>query len=311
MSVRRDTRGNAGGQLLKTFLVLFLGLLVALLIWGFVVEPYILVDRTAYDVPIRNLSESWEGQRIAVIGDYQIGMWLDNEGTIERIVDLLVEERPAAVLIVGDFVYHPIQNSEREAQRAAELTRPLIEAGIPVYGVLGNHDYAMKGPDATAHPEIAERVFTTMEAIGVDMLANDAAALDLTGAPEATPLYIVGLGAHYPNEARPELALSRVPDDAPRIVMMHNPDTFERLPPNTAPLAVAGHTHGGQVSIPFTPEWTWMTFVREDAIHAAGWIDGYGAPGNRLYINRGIGFSILPMRINAPPEVTIFTLRAS
>ena len=92
---------------------------------------------------------------------------------------------------------------------------------------------------------------------------------------------------------------------------MHNPDSFEPLPSGTAPLAMAGHTHGGQVRLPFLPEWSWMTFAKEDEVHADGWIDGYGQPGNRLYVNRGIGFSIIPIRINCPPEITLFTLRLS
>ena len=62
------------------------------------------------------------------------------------------------------------------------------------------------------------------------------------------------------------------------------------------------------IRLPFTPEWSWITFRLEDEVHADGWIDGYGAPGNRLYVNRGIGFSVLPIRINCPPEITMFTL---
>ena len=89
---------------------------------------------------------------------------------------------------------------------------------------------------------------------------------------------------------------------------MHNPDTFATVPTGAAPLAVAGHTHGGQLRIPFTPQWTWLTYLAEDRIHADGWIEDYGRAGNRLYVNRGIGFSQLPLRINCPPEITFFTL---
>ncbi len=79
-----------------------------------------------------------------------------------------------------------------------------------------------------------------------------------------------------------------------------------------APLAIAAHTHGGQVRIPGLPAWTWINFFREEEVHADGWIDSFGAPGNHLYVNRGIGFSYVPIRINCPPEVTMFTLsRAS
>ena len=64
-------------------------------------------------------------------------------------------------------------------------------------------------------------------------------------------------------------------------------------------------------SIPFTPAWTWMSYTREDEVHADGWIQGYGAAGNRLYINRGVGFSVVPLRLGAPPELTLFTLVSS
>ena len=89
---------------------------------------------------------------------------------------------------------------------------------------------------------------------------------------------------------------------------MHNPDVFAELPAGTAPLALAGHTHGGQVRLPFMPSWSWFALVTQDAVHTDGWIDDYGAPGNRLYVNRGIGMSGLPVR-NCRPEVTLITLQ--
>jgi predicted MPP superfamily phosphohydrolase len=96
---------------------------------------------------------------------------------------------------------------------------------------------------------------------------------------------------------------------------MHNPAAFAALPGGSAPVTLAAHTHGGQVRLPFGlfPEWSWMTLVREAGFYgeADGWIDGYGRPGNRLYINRGIGFSIIPMRLFCPPEATLITLRAA
>lgn len=92
---------------------------------------------------------------------------------------------------------------------------------------------------------------------------------------------------------------------------MHNPDTFDALPPGAAPLAVAGHTHGGQVRVPFFPEWSYLALVQGGEVHVDGWIDGFGEPGNRLYVNRGIGMSLVPLRVNAPPELTIFTLQGA
>ncbi len=90
--------------------------------------------------------------------------------------------------------------------------------------------------------------------------------------------------------------------------MMRNPSSFGAFPAGTAPVVVAGHTHGGQVRVPFTPEWSWLRTVEEGEVHFAGWIEGFGEPGNRLYVNRGIGFSAAPVRINCRPEVTLSTL---
>lgn len=247
-----------------------------------------------------------------MIGDWQVGMWLDNTLTINRIVDQLVEERPDLVLIIGDFIYHPMKSPSQELNKVSDAVRPLAQSGIPTYAVLGNHDYGMSSKKANPNQQLAAKVKATLEGVGVEVFQNEAIALspsESSNSVTATPLYLVGIGANWPNNDKPEVALSKVPSGAPRFVMMHNPDSFDQMPPSTAPVAVAGHTHGGQISLPFTPEWSWLTFSKQDKVHTDGWIDGYGKPGNRLYVNRGVGFSMIPIRINAPPEVTLFTLR--
>ena len=119
----------------------------------------------------------------------------------------------------------------------------------------------------------------------------------------------MGIGSRYAGQARATAALAQVPAAAPRIIFLHNPDTFSEFPANTAPLVLAGHTHGGQIRLPFTANWSWMSLASDETVHADGWIDGYGQPGNRLYVNRGIGFSSFPVRINCRPELTLFTLQ--
>lgn len=292
---------------IKYTLLGLLGIFCLILFWG-LLEPY-LIDTEEEVAEIPNLPAAWEGQRVALIADWQIGMWMDNTSTIRRIVKQLIEERPAIVLIAGDFIYDPGKDPSEEINKAVEIVRSLPLAGIPTYAVLGNHDYAMKNKHAPPDEKLAAKLHDALESVGVQVLQNEAVAIGKTGGN--TPIYLVGIGAHWSNNDKPKVALAPVPEGAPRLVMMHNPDSFEALPPNTAPLAVAGHTHGGQFRLPFTPEWSWMTFTKEDEVHADGWIKGYGQSGNRLYVNRGIGFSIVPMRLNCPPEVTVFTLRSS
>ena len=74
-------------------------------------------------------------------------------------------------------------------------------------------------------------------------------------------------------------------------------------------MALGAHTHGGQIRPPFLTRWSWMSLVKESPVAADGWIEpGFGAKGNRLYVNRGIDFSVVPMRINCRPELTWVTL---
>jgi len=301
---------------IKYTLLGLLGLIGALLIWG-LLEPYLIdIEEEVAEIP--NLPAAWKGQRVAVIADWQVGMWLDNTPTIRRIVQQLVEQRPALVLVGGDFIYSPGKNPNEEISKAVELIRPLIKAGIPTYAVLGNHDYGMKAKDAPPNVTLAIKMAESLEAVGVQVLKNEAVELapsvdqrQTLSRMQRQTLYLVGIGARWPNEDKPAVALAQVPDGAPRLVMMHHPGSFAAFPANSAPLAVAGHTHGGQIRLPFTPEWSWLTFIKEDKVHADGWIDGYGQPGNHLYVNRGIGFSIIPIRINCPPEITLFTLQPS
>lgn len=123
-------------------------------------------------------------------------------------------------------------------------------------------------------------------------------------------MFILGIDAHAPDRDDVPAAWATVPVGTPRIALMHNPESFAAFPAGAAPLAVAGHTHGGQIRVPFLPRWSWLMLTKDEPVHADGWIAGLGAPGNRLYVNRGIGFSTVPLRINCPPELTVFTLRA-
>lgn len=312
-----------------------LGLTIALLlllIWGVAIEPR-LVDYREETAAVPNLPAAWEGKRVALISDFQVGMWLGNEGTVTEIVNRIIEERPAAVLIAGDFVYHPTDDDQLkdveqedarnfmpEVNESVELLRPLMNTGIPVYAVLGNHDYGMDNPNSVKNERLALAIRQTLEAVGVQVLENEAVPLvlrDAAGEQNNLPatatdasLYIVGVGSHYANNDKPDVALSQVPNNAARVIFMHNPDTFAAFPAHAAPFTLAGHTHGGQVRIPFTEDWSWMALASDEKIHADGWIDGYGQTGNRLYVNRGIGFSTFPVRINCRPELTLFTLRS-
>ena len=281
--------------------------LVFLIVWG-LVEPYILDDEEETAI-IPNLPPAWEGQKIGQVSDFQVGMWWDNLATIAKSVDKLIEEQPAVVLITGDFIYHATPNPEPEINKVVHLIRPLTEANIPTYAVLGNHDYGMKSQKMPPKTELAAQLEQALENIGIQVLTNEAIRLPLHN--KESDLYLVGIGSHWANNDKADIPLAQLPENSPRVVMMHNPDSFAAFPANTAPFALAGHTHGGQIRFPYLPQWSWLVLVKEDRVFADEWVgEDYGEAGNRLYVNRGIGFSDVPIRINCAPEVTFFTLKS-
>lgn len=295
----------------KTVGGVLVSILVVLLLWGVLVEPR-LVDTEEETARIPGLPDSWSGARVAVVADYQVGMWWSNTGTMRRITERIVEERPAAVLLAGDFVYKAGPDPRAEIDEVVEILRPLVAAGIPTFAVLGNHDYSLNKEDDPRDVEQARRVERALEAAGIAVLGNESARLERRGSAgePGEALHLVGIGSEWAGEADPAAALRGVPEGAPRIVFMHNPESFTRLPAGTAPLAIAGHTHGGQVRIPGTPTWSWLRITAPGEAHADGWIrdPDFGAAGNRLYVNRGVGFSTVPIRINCRPELTLLTL---
>ncbi len=303
---------------MKKIKILFIGLavfLVILLVWG-LIEPYTFsVEEEQAVIP--NLPEDWEGERIAVVTDFQIGMWMDNDSVIPRVVDRMIEMEPKVVLILGDFVYHSANDHKTQMETAIDHIRPLTENNFKVYAVLGNHDYSLAKKDDPINRETAQRVTSKLEEIGIDVLNNESAALSLIDGNVSddknanNTLYIAGLGSYWANEMDVEKTFNSFPTEAPRFVMIHNPKSFTLLPPDTAPIAVAGHTHGGQFRVPFSSTYSYLDLTSEKEIRVDGWIEPEQEDNsNRLYVNRGIGMSLVPMRINCSPEITMFTLRS-
>jgi uncharacterized protein len=291
-------------------------------VWGVAIGPRRLrIERHLVTIP--NLPLCWEGEHVALLSDVQVGMPLGNEHVAADAVRDIVRRRPAAVLLAGDFVLHPTDDATARIQRVAELLGPLTRAGLPTFAVLGNHDYQHRS-DVPRTPRLETQIARTLEDLGITVLRNDvvgirpgsAASRETVNAPspagDASALFIVGLGEHRMGDDHVAAALAGLPAHAPRVVMMHNPDSFPLFPAGSAPFAIAGHTHGAQVSpVPGTnPTWLLqLAGMPEDLQRGAGWIDPeFGKPGNRLYITRGIGFSHAPIRINAPPELTYFRL---
>jgi hypothetical protein len=272
-------------------------------LWAAAVEPRLL-DVQRLEVELPHLGPSWSGQSLALLADLQIGIRFGNTDTVRRAVERALGEDPALVLLAGDFVYDAVRHPDPALRTLRRALQPLEQVTGRVFAVLGNHDYGEEG-SRLVRLELAGHVRRTLEDVGIRVLENE--AVRVTSAA-GEPLHVVGIGPHIPAKDEPPAAVAGVPEREPRIVFMHNPVSFADLPAHAAPLALAGHTHGGQLRVPFRPTWTLGRFTVPWPEYLDGWLDGYGQPGNRLYVNRGIGFSRRPIRFACPPELTLITL---
>jgi predicted MPP superfamily phosphohydrolase len=169
---------------------------------------------------------------------------------------------------------------------AAELSR--LKGRLGVFSTLGNHDWWYN----------AFRVKSALEGAGIRVLENDVVHIKRNGAA----IWLIGLGDLW--EGSPDIAkaLAKVTDDAPVIALTHNPDIFPQIPARVA-LTIAGHTHGGQVAIPFIGRPIVPSqFGQRYAIGHI--VDG----GKNLFVTPGLGTSIVPVRFRVPPEISLITI---
>jgi predicted MPP superfamily phosphohydrolase len=153
---------------------------------------------------------------------------------------------------------------------------------------LGNHDWWYNG----------FRVRSALEGVGIRVLENDVAHIERNGAA----IWLAGLGDLW--EGSPNIAktLTKVTDDAPVIAFTHNPDIFPQIPARVA-LTITGHTHGGQVALPFIGRPIVPSqFGQRYAI-------GHIVDGSKhLFVTPGLGTSILPVRFLVRPEISLITI---
>jgi len=275
--------------------------------YGFTVEPLLRLHVARYhlnppqwpkDLPLR----------IAAVADiHACDPWMTEEH-IEAIVDRTNALNADIILLLGDYFA-----GHRWVTRyldSSEWARPLaqLKAPLGVHAILGNHDWWHDRQAQLDHhgPTIARRA---LEAVHIPVYENDAVRLTSNG----KPFWLAGLGdqlAFIPSRRiRPGLRVGvddlartfgKVTDDAPLILMAHEPDVAMRVPSRVA-LTLSGHTHGGQVRL---FGWSPVVPSRYGAKLAYGW----RREACDIVVSGGLGCSILPFRLGVPPEIVLITL---
>jgi uncharacterized protein len=235
-------------------------------------------------VRLRRLDMAFNGFRIAVVSDIHLGP-LTGRASIERIVRMINETEPDLVAIVGDLVDGTVEELGGAAQPLQDLV-----SREGTFFVTGNHEYFVEDPPSWLRE---------LERLGVQPLRNEntairrgAAAFDLAGVND-----IAGAERSEPPDF--DRALAGVDASRPTILLAHQPVLVAEAAARGVDLQLSGHTHGGQV-------WPFHYLVRSVQPSLAG----FSTVGNtQLYVTRGAGFWGPPVRIGAPPDITLLSLQ--
>lgn len=241
--------------------------------------------------------------RIAVVSDVHACIPWTPLSAVRRIVERVNDLAPDMILLPGDF----IADRKLPALRlpAADIVRVLGELSAPlgVHSVMGNHDWwDCQVSQLTQFRE--NTVLAALEAeAGIVHLRNAAVRI-----AHGSGFWLVGIDSqHGLKHLRrrgfhdPDAAFAGVTDDAPAILMAHEPDYFAEGD-ERAFLQISGHTHGGQANL---FGWRPITPSRYGGRYAWGHVrEG----GRHLIVSGGVGFSGLPLRLLQPPEITLIEL---
>ena len=238
-------------------------------------------------IPIPGLPPQLDGLTIVQMCDIHSGLFM-TEAQMGEHVRTANELEPDIVALTGDFV-----STGREHVAPFLNAISNLRAKRGVFGCLGNHDVFTN----------ADELFTRgFDRLGFKLLRNRNEVLDVDGAK----LNIIGVD--YISRRSPLTTLGQaikgIPLDGTTILLAHSPNNFEEAAGAGIDLTLSGHTHGGQIALSFAG------LIIAPARLATMYLAGLFRIGDsHMYVNRGLGTTGPPIRINAPPEITHITLR--
>jgi len=273
------------------FLTIGLLLVFVLAFYAFWIEPTSLTIK-AVTIPIRGLNHPI---RAVLIGDPQPMKPFWPAKRIQWAMEQAQAQKPDIVFFVGDYAY------EHHLLRSLHLTQWLmvnpadtveamarIHAPLGSYAVLGNHDWWWNGPE----------MIRLLNKTHIRLLRDQSVYIH----SGSTKLWVAGLDDMAPNKPYDIAAmLAKTNNQAPIVLLAHSPDVFPSVPQQVA-LTLAGHTHGGQVYIPFIGR---PIVPIQHKKYAYGY---FNENGHQLFVTSGIGISIIPIRFLTPPEIVVLNL---
>ena len=234
---------------------------------------------TNYRLPVTN-----PPLRVVFFSDLHAGRYKRSEW-LKKVVDLANAQSPDVILLGGDFVDH------FDGHSLPDLLHPLrdLRARLGVFAVLGNHDYGLPGPDVA--PEL-ERLLASY---GIRVLKNESLPLD-------EGYQLVAVDELWADRTDVPRAFAHTDPSRTTIFLGHNPDVMMNvMPDQRAAIFLFGHTHAGQIYLPFMPGFG--VPVKTDLYRGL-----HHLPPGAVYVSSGCGESETPIRLNTSPEIVVFDL---
>jgi uncharacterized protein len=242
------------------------------------------------DVMLRRWPARLNGFTIALVSDFHYDPYFSVH-PLRAAVGMVNNLHPDLVLLGGDFVSVPIVGDEVKAALAAEPCAHLLRqmsAPHGVWAVLGNHDFATD-PIHVTHALVAA---------GIPVLANESIPIERDG----SRAWLSGVSDVLSGTADVPKTLHDVPSGEPVVLLVHEPDFADYVARFPVDLQLSGHSHGGQVRLPFLPPLYLPKLAKK-------YVSGFYQVGPlNLYTNVGLGTVAVPVRLNCPPEITLLTL---
>jgi len=266
-----------------------LALAAVLFVETAVFEPRMLLVRRI-EAKVAGLPVEWNGGTVLQLSDAHLGY---PSPAAWRAIDTVRTERPDLVVVTGD-----VADGHSSIPEVIAWAEQLCEAaGAPVVYVTGNHEHWRFGEGKGL-----EQFLGQLQGAGFVVLENE--LMRISRRSGGSPVAIVGLDDSYSHHMDIEAGFSGLAAGERAIVLEHCPDDVVSIVAwGRASLVLTGHTHGGQVRLPLWGDR--LTAVLEGAPFVRGLYEVDGVP---LYVNQGLGMSVLPVRLFCPPEVTVFTL---
>ena len=272
--------------------------LSALAFWGVGFEGRNNLTIEHVDLGFPNLPDSFNGFRIVQVSDLHASFWVGRDYLVQMVRKINSLEKDL-VVITGDFITGAVNNFWKRWMPSVSGDYLSMVIGVlreldsgDKMAVLGNHDQ-WDGKKTEL------RLVNELERAGIRVLRNRSEIL-VRG---SSSLYVAGTDDYW-FSCDLEKALHGIPQNRFKILLCHSPDVRQDVKDGTKiDITLCGHTHGGQVAIPFITRH--FIPIKDPVRYQAGLVkeaNGY------TYVNRGIGTLVFPIRVAAPPEITCITL---